>query len=96
MYNVQGGMDSCSPDSGYNGADELSYLDLDSGESSLSEDSPNPSFDYVTSDILPADRQEVAGTKEEGGRPWNIHFLTGLLLLVVLGACGFGLLLTFR
>lgn len=92
----QGGTDSGSPDSGYNGVDELSFLDIDIAESSISEDSPSRSFDYVTSDIFPADSQEVAGAKEEGGRPWNIHFLTGLLLLVVLGACGFGLLLTFR
>lgn len=92
----QGGTDSGSPDSGYNGVDELSYLDLDMAESSISEDSTSRSFDYVTSDIIPADGQEVAGTKEEGGRPWNIHFLTGLLLLIILGACGFGLLLTFR
>lgn len=92
----QGGTDSGSPDSGYNGVDELSYLDIDIAESSISEDSPSPPFDYVTSDIFRTDSQEVTGTKEEGKRPWNIHFLTGLLLLVVLGACGFGLLLTFR
>jgi hypothetical protein len=27
---------------------------------------------------------------------WHLRFLSGLVLLVVLGACGFGLLLTLR
>ena len=96
-------MDSGSPDSGYNGVDELSYLDIDIAESSISEnsekiseDSPSPRFDYVNSDILPTDSLEVTGTREEGGRPWNIHFLSSLVLLVLFGACGFGLLLTSR
>ena len=106
---MQGGSsDSGSPDSGYHGVDELSCLDNDIScecfpstiaETSISSECfPSPRFAYSKSDILLTNDEGMVGTvaKAEGKRPWNIHFNSSLVLLVLFGACGFGLLLTFR
>ena len=88
--------------------DEFSCLDNDIScecypsniaETSISSECfPSPRFAYAKSDIF-FTKDGTVGTvvKAEGRRSsWNIDFLSSLVILVLLGACGFGLLLTFR
>ena len=89
--------------------DELSCLDnniscecfpSNIAETSISSECfPSPRFAYSKSDIFLSDKDGTVGTvvkAVEGRRPWNIHFLGSLVLLVLFGACGFGLIITFR
>ena len=62
--------------------------------------SPACKFSYSRADIevstVPraADKEPKKG--DEQPAIWQLRFLSGLVLLVVLSACGFGLLLTLR